>query len=101
MRTFNSSETTSTTNGVTCLARLLEIVLSTGTRVFMTDFDVDLVAPAFDATSQTWSSKGGFTCSAIQSNVGTNSSNVTVEVALDSGTITKAMIEGGCSTTLP
>jgi hypothetical protein len=58
MRTFNSNEVTSTTNGVTCLTRLLEIVLSTGTRVFMTDFDVDLVAPAFDATEQTWSSKG-------------------------------------------
>lgn len=95
MRTLNSNEVTSTTNGVTCLTRLLEIVLSTGTRIFMTDFDIDLVAPAFDATEQTWSSKGGFTCSAIQSNVGTNSSNVTVEVALNVGTITKAMIEGG------
>lgn len=91
MRTLSTAQAASVAGETTTLCRLCDLTLANGTTISLTDFDVDLIVGA-----TTYHAAIGFEMSAIQTDVGTSTSNVLLKVLLDSATgLSRAAIEAG------
>jgi uncharacterized phage protein (TIGR02218 family) len=90
MRTIPSGIQTHLDTGLTTLARLLEIVLLNGTVIRLTDLDADLVY-----SSNTYYADPGFSTSAIDIKLGTDSQGITLTLIMGTNSITRDDIEAG------
>lgn len=89
-RTLDGTQTASISAETSTLARIMSIKLRDASMTYLTDLDIDLVI-----AGNTYKSAVGFEASAIQTDIGTNLSNVTVKLFLTSGGITRAQVEAG------
>ena len=90
MRTVPAAIQTHLDTGLTTLARLLLIELVNGTFIRLTDLDADIVY-----NSNTYYSDPGFSTSAIDIKLGTNSQGITLYLIMGTNSITRDALEAG------
>lgn len=90
MRTLSSPQLASVTNETMTLCRIVKFTLANGSTFTFTDLDVSIVI-----ASETYAAANGFDLSAVQTDIGTATSNVTLTLLLDSLGLNRSMIEAG------